>query len=159
MVKIESKNWVVQPSEARRLLREEIGTPLFSITNTTAYRSPASILAGETWDFNTENYAPFSKYEPYNVVEVTNTGTSNIRFYWNGWPDLGFLVFGSSSRKIEKEGFREFRISNIGSSDLGPETLEIGFYRTGLTADERARQLGVPINVMDILRNFKIVTR
>jgi hypothetical protein len=148
----------------REVVRNVIGTPLFTVTNSSTYchrqgTNKATIGAGETWSLSLSDIDNFNKYSPFNVVEILDGGTSNIKFYWNGRDDLGFFTFAGNTRSIQREGFNCFRIENVGANDITPEQLEVSFFRTGLTADEKARQDVLrPVSISDILKKFKLVS-
>jgi len=121
-------------TENRELMREVEGTPLYSITNEN------SISTSAEWEYSIANKAPYEKYSPFNSVIITNLSSSHIRFYWNKRKDLGFMIPSSGMRNIDREGFREFTLKNIGSSEIPTDQIEIAFYRTGMTADNKAKK-------------------
>jgi len=121
-------------TENRKLMRDVEGTPLYSITNEN------SIAISAEWEHSIANKEPYNKYEPFNSVIITNLSSSHIRFYWNKRKDLGFMIPSSGMRNIDREGFREFTLKNIGSSEIPVDQIEIAFYRIGMSADEQAKK-------------------
>lgn len=134
--------------DRRKQLKEVIGTPLYPLVN------PA-IPAGGEWIVHLETHSEFNKYLPYDVVEITNLSGQHGIFFWNQIPTLGYRSFNNSSRKIERVGFRTFRLLNIGTAAMPAETIELIFYTTGLTADKKAKE-EESIPLIRLLQGFSI---
>lgn len=154
---------MVKTSKSRKNELDVIGSPLFSVTNTTAFKATASIdtLANAgTWEFHvTDELSRAAQYMPqgrgFDSVEISNQGTSAIKFYWNQHRDLGFWVASGSMRSIEREGFREFKIENQGTAVINPDQIEVTFYRKGLDADKAAQLNAKKKNQLSLMDALK----
>jgi hypothetical protein len=110
---------------------ERVGSPFFDI-------NIGTLNSGNAYILDLDSTSPYSKYSPYDFIEITNNNSSaNLTVTINGGGHTIFVP-AQTIKSLTKKGIRHIKITT--SANITSGEVRIGLERQPIDADEWARR-------------------